>query len=131
MRRAGASRPFAIVEVSSFSDQPFVTIGGGALPLPLPMPTHPETLAATRVATSAIRTFFIVIPSAGPCTHTGTHCNTIWAGALVLESHSPHPNDRRATATVGRVAAVAELKPSNSQVGCRGGAAGPSDIGTI
>ena len=39
---------------SNLSDQPFVTMGGGALPLP--MPTQPATLTATRVATKAIRT---------------------------------------------------------------------------
>src|SRR3974390_1118056 len=40
--------------------QPLVTMGGGALPLP--MPTQPETLTATRVATKATSTFFIGIP---------------------------------------------------------------------
>src|SRR5205085_4238328 len=40
--------------------QPFVTMGGGALPLP--MPTQPETLTATRVATKAMSTFFIGVP---------------------------------------------------------------------
>src|SRR6516164_7078769 len=35
-------------------------MGGGALPLP--MPTQPETLTATRVATKANSTFFIGIP---------------------------------------------------------------------
>ncbi len=46
--------------------------------MPLPMPTQPETLTATRVATSAIRSFFIGIPSAvGPCDETQrAHCNT-------------------------------------------------------
>jgi hypothetical protein len=42
------------------SGQPLVTMGGGALPLP--MPTQPETLTATRVATKANRTFFIGVP---------------------------------------------------------------------
>jgi hypothetical protein len=41
--------------ISNLSDQPFVTMGGGALPLP--MPTQPETLTATRVATKAMSTF--------------------------------------------------------------------------
>src|SRR3974390_1563597 len=40
--------------------QPLVTMGGGALPLP--MPTQPATLTATRVATKATSTFFIGIP---------------------------------------------------------------------
>ena len=40
--------------------QPLVTTGGGALPLP--MPTQPETLTATRVATKANSTFFIGVP---------------------------------------------------------------------
>ena len=40
--------------------QPLVTMGGGALPLP--MPTQPETLTATRVATKATSTFFIGVP---------------------------------------------------------------------
>src|SRR6516165_4479321 len=40
--------------------QPLVTTGGG--PLPLPMPTQPATLTATRVATKANRTFFIGVP---------------------------------------------------------------------
>ena len=40
--------------------QPLVTMGGGALPLP--MPTQPETLTATRVATKANSTFFIGVP---------------------------------------------------------------------
>src|SRR6516225_9137809 len=35
-------------------------MGGGALPLP--MPTQPETLTATRVATKATSTFFIGVP---------------------------------------------------------------------
>ena len=59
--RAGAptmSKPGAMD--SDLSGQPFVTIGGGALPLP--MPTHPATLTATRVATKATSTFFIGIP---------------------------------------------------------------------
>src|SRR4029077_2614513 len=46
--------------LSKFSDQPFVTTGGGALPLPTP--TQPDTLTATRVASSANRSFFIAIP---------------------------------------------------------------------
>jgi hypothetical protein len=46
--------------ISNLSDQPFVTMGGGALPLP--MPTQPATLTATRVATKAISTFFIGVP---------------------------------------------------------------------
>jgi hypothetical protein len=46
--------------LSKVSDQPFVTTGGGALPLPTP--TQPDTLTATRVATSANRSFFIAIP---------------------------------------------------------------------
>ena len=45
---------------SNLSDQPFVTMGGGALPLP--MPTQPATLTATRVATKAMSTFFIGVP---------------------------------------------------------------------
>jgi hypothetical protein len=45
---------------SNLSDQPFVTMGGGALPLPTP--TQPATLTATRVATKAISTFFIGVP---------------------------------------------------------------------
>ena len=44
----------------NLSGQPLVTIGGGALPLP--MPTQPATLTATRVATKATSTFFIGIP---------------------------------------------------------------------
>src|SRR6516164_6761833 len=40
--------------------QPLVTMGGGALPLP--MPTQPETLTATRVATKATSTLFIGVP---------------------------------------------------------------------
>jgi len=42
------------------SGQPLVTMGGGALPLP--MPTQPATLTATRVATKANSTFFIGVP---------------------------------------------------------------------
>ena len=45
---------------SNLSDQPFVTMGGGALPLPTP--TQPATLTATRVATKAMSTFFIGVP---------------------------------------------------------------------
>jgi hypothetical protein len=45
---------------SNLSDQPFVTMGGGALPLP--MPTQPATPTATRVATKAMSTFFIGVP---------------------------------------------------------------------
>ena len=46
--------------------QPLVTTGGG--PLPLPMPTQPATLTATRVATKANSTFFIGVPlSFTPC----------------------------------------------------------------
>ena len=44
----------------NLSGQPLVTMGGGALPLP--MPTQPATLTATRVATKATSTFFIGIP---------------------------------------------------------------------
>src|ERR1700736_2301705 len=50
--------------VMVLDDSPLVTIGGGALPLPLPIPTQADTLTATRVATSAIRIFFI---SCYPC----------------------------------------------------------------
>jgi hypothetical protein len=51
------------------SGQPLVTMGGGALPLP--MPTQPETLTATRVATKANSTFFIGVPlSFTPAIHT-------------------------------------------------------------
>ena len=42
---------------SNFSGQPFVTIGGGAFPLP--RPAQPETLTATRVAIKAMSTLFI------------------------------------------------------------------------
>src|SRR6516225_277767 len=44
----------------NLSGQPLVTMGGGALPLP--MPAQPATLTATRVATKATSTFFIGIP---------------------------------------------------------------------
>jgi len=44
----------------NLSGQPLVTMGGGALPLP--MPTQPATLTATRVATKATSTFFIGVP---------------------------------------------------------------------
>jgi hypothetical protein len=45
---------------SNASGQPFVTTGGGALPLP--KPAQPETLTATRVATKANTSFFIGAP---------------------------------------------------------------------
>jgi hypothetical protein len=38
--------------------QPFVTTGGGALPLPIP-PAHPATLKATTVASNATTSLFI------------------------------------------------------------------------
>src|SRR6516225_6840372 len=46
--------------IENLSGQPLVTMGGGALPLP--MPTQPATLTAMRVATKATSTFFIGIP---------------------------------------------------------------------
>jgi hypothetical protein len=67
------------------------------LPLPLPMPTQPDTLTATRVATSAIRSFFIGIPSAAaPCDQTqwAPIATRITAVELVLKSHSADPTER-------------------------------------
>jgi hypothetical protein len=78
-------------QIRSASDQPLVTIGGA---LPLPTPTQPETLTATRVATSANRSFFIGIPSGcGLCDELkGVSATRTAAVNLVLKSHSAHPN---------------------------------------
>jgi hypothetical protein len=46
--------------VAHASVQPFVTIGGGALPLPTP--AQPATLTATSVASNANASFFIAAP---------------------------------------------------------------------
>jgi hypothetical protein len=79
------------------------------LPLPLPIPAQAETLTATRVATSAIKSFFI---GWYPC-ELRYHLATRNSGLeLVLKSHTPDPN-------------VPALK---SELDCRRGAASSSDM---
>src|SRR6516162_2434701 len=72
--------------------QPLVTTGGG--PLPLPMPTQPATLTATRVATKANRTFFIGVPlSFTPCdSHFVPRCTV---GRPAEPNGSPAPETVR------------------------------------
>ena len=54
------SRAYRVRFVRKKVVQPFVTTAGRALPLPIP--TQPETLKATTVASNAITSFFIRDP---------------------------------------------------------------------
>ena len=81
---------------SDLSGQPFVTIGGGGLPLP--MPTHPATLTATRVATKATSTFFHSPFFTPRDTHFVPRCTV---GRPLSANSSPAPALRRATVSLG------------------------------
>ena len=90
--------------------QPLVTTGGG--PLPLPMPTQPATLTATRVATKANRTFFIGVPlSFTPCdSHFVPRCTV---GRPAEPNGSPAP--RQCGTSKGTVSLGTQLRGVRSK----------------